>query len=140
MIMRLIAGAFCASALLAVPAMADPIEDCKGLEDVGAVVDCLQQEYEIAGRQLVTATGALEQALGRIDGKARPRIGAVGKFRAAHDRWADYRDRECAFLGALQDWGENAERDVLECLIVETDRRAQRYVRLADGMTERYLD
>lgn len=140
MFMRLIAGVFCASTLLAAPAMADAIEDCKGLEDPNAVAECLQQEYEVAGRQLVTAAGALEQALARIDGKARPSVEAVSKFREAHETWMDYRDRECAFLGALQNWGENSKRDVLECLVVETQRRGERYALLADSMTERYLD
>ncbi len=140
MAMRVLAALFCVSSLLAMPAAAGSIEDCKGLADEAAVGACLEEEFEVAQQRLAQAAGALERALRQIDGIVRPQVDAIAKFRAAHDQWTMFRNRDCAFLGSVENWGEGADGDILECLIVATDDRSERYAGLADGLTRRHLE
>ncbi len=140
MAMRLVAALFCVSGLLAAPATAGSIEDCKGLADEPAIGACLEEEFEISQQRVDQAAGALERALVRIDGILRPQVDAIAKFRATHAQWTIFRNRECAFLGAVEDWGVESKGDVLECLIIATDDRSERYSRIADGLTQQHLD
>lgn len=140
MLMRLTGIVFLASAVLAGGAKADPVGDCKKLADDAAVTNCLERELRTAGRRLVQATGALERALKRVDSVQNQQIDAVPRFRAAHSKWIEFRDSECSFLGKVEGWGNAPRRTALACEIIETERRSIHYSKMADGLTQRYLD
>lgn len=140
MIIRIAGVILLASAVLAGAARADSINDCNRLTDDAAVIGCLEREVQTAGRRLVQAIGAAERALKRVDSIQKPQIDAVRRFRAAHEKWIEFRDSECSFLARVEGWGNATQRNMLACEIYETERRSAHYSKIADGLTQRYLD